>query len=87
VLCPSHRAADNRNEEAERSQMALPQVNSRGNALPIIVLAACATAVMPVVALVKPAYVYPCMFFFLIGLVGTWRQYVRWRRSEREQAR
>lgn len=67
--------------------MALHHVNSRGHALPILVLGACATAVMPAVALVKPEYGYPCMFFFLIGLTGTWHQYVRWRRSEREQAR
>lgn len=68
----------------ERSQMVPRQSNSRGSALPMVVLAACATAVMPVVAFMKPEYTYPCMFFFLIGLTGTWRQYVRWRRTKRE---
>lgn len=48
----------------------------------MVALGACATAVMPAVAIAKPEYAYPCIFFFLIGLTVTWRQYVRWRRTE-----
>lgn len=53
-----------------------------GSGLAMIVLFACATAVMPVVAFLKPQHAYPCLFFFLIGVANTWQQYSAWRKSK-----
>ncbi|MCX6539251.1 MAG: hypothetical protein NT151_10025 [Acidobacteria bacterium] len=70
------------NRKLQGLKMHFPQSDRRGGSLPMVALGACATAVMPAVAIAKPEYAYPCIFFFLIGLTVTWRQYVRWRRTE-----
>lgn len=53
-----------------------------GSSVAMVVLWACATAVMPVVGFLKPHHAYPCLFFFLIGVAGTWRQYAAWQRRK-----
>lgn len=53
-----------------------------GHSAAMVVLGACATAVMPVVGFLKPQHAYPCLFIFLIGVAGTCRHYAAWQRTK-----
>lgn len=48
----------------------------------LILLGGVATLVMAVVALLRPDYAWRALFFFVIGLFGTLRQYRRWRAGQ-----
>lgn len=45
----------------------------------IFLVQCAATAVMIVTSFVTPEYRYPAMFFSLMGLVGIWKGYQRFR--------
>jgi hypothetical protein len=47
----------------------------------LMLLFALATLVIAVDGVVRPERRYFSLAFFFIGLLGTWRQYVKWRRD------
>lgn len=48
----------------------------------LMLLGGVATLVMAVVALLRSDYAWQALFFFVIGLFGTLRQYRRWRTGQ-----
>lgn len=49
----------------------------------LLLLFAVATVIMAVDGVIRPERKYLSLGFFFIGLLGTWRQYLSWRRARR----
>lgn len=51
--------------------------------LVLLLLFAVATVIIAIDGVLRPERRHLSLIFFFIGLVGTWRQYVRWRQARR----
>ena len=47
-----------------------------------VVLGVCALPAFAVVSLTHPQHAYASLLIFSFGLMGTWREYVRWRGTQ-----
>lgn len=54
----------------------------REGSLVKVLFGVCALAAFAGVSLAYPQYTYESMAFFVIGVMVTWREYLRWRRAE-----
>ena len=58
------------------------QFAPREGSLLKVLLGVCTLPVLAVVSFAYPQHAYASLLFFLVGLMGTWREYMRWRRTQ-----
>lgn len=57
------------------------QFAPREGSLLKVLLGVCLLPVFAVASLAHSQHAYASLLFFLVGLMGTWREYMRWRRT------